>query len=242
MSRKVINSTKIKKFHVKHTYKLNSSTCFEMDCKIYFVKKNYDLFRITAFCLFGLTICLSCIWPCVSSTVICPLYGPLPVYGPLSPLWSSARLQPSVSSIALFPSMTLCPLFCPLSPLQPFSPLWPSFLSKALSSLQPSGSSTALCPLYGPFFPSQPSCLHYGPLKTAKEVKKLNTFRQNLKRYRDYRFSEKFCNNRDNHIQQEAISVFRKKLKSPFRINPIASTAHVACRRLKALPPPSNII
>jgi hypothetical protein len=85
----------------------------------------------------------------------------------------------------------------------------------------------------------------------VKQVKQLNTFRQNLKRYRDpfrindnrdYRFSENICDNRDNHIQQEAISVFHEKLKSLFRINPIASTAHVACRRLKALPPPSNII
>jgi hypothetical protein len=36
----------------------------------------------------------------------------------------------------------------------------------------------------------------------------------------DYRFGKKSCDNRDNHIQQEAIIVFREKLKSPFRINP----------------------
>jgi hypothetical protein len=36
----------------------------------------------------------------------------------------------------------------------------------------------------------------------------------------DYCFSKKSCDNRDNHIQQEAISVFRENLKTPFRINP----------------------
>jgi hypothetical protein len=35
--------------------------------------------------------------------------------------------------------------------------------------------------------------------------------------------SEKSCDNHDNHIQQEAIIVFREKLKTPFRINPIPS-------------------
>jgi hypothetical protein len=33
--------------------------------------------------------------------------------------------------------------------------------------------------------------------------------------------AKKSCGNRDNHIQQEAIIVFREKLKTPFRINPI---------------------
>ncbi len=77
-----------------------------------------------------------------------------------------------------------------------------------------------------------------------------NAFRQNSKGYRDlfrisdnrdyrdnhdYHSSEilsdnreiaiialakKSCDNRDNHIQQEAIIVFREKLKTPFRINP----------------------
>jgi hypothetical protein len=42
-------SREVKKPNVQHTWELNFSTCFEMDCKIYFVKKNYDLFRITAF-------------------------------------------------------------------------------------------------------------------------------------------------------------------------------------------------
>jgi hypothetical protein len=32
--------------------------------------------------------------------------------------------------------------------------------------------------------------------------------------------AKKSCNNRDNHIQQEAIIVFHEKLKTPFRINP----------------------
>jgi hypothetical protein len=32
--------------------------------------------------------------------------------------------------------------------------------------------------------------------------------------------AKKLCDNRDNHIQQEAIIVFREKLKTPFRINP----------------------
>jgi hypothetical protein len=36
----------------------------------------------------------------------------------------------------------------------------------------------------------------------------------------DYHSSEKSCDNRDNHIQQEAIIVFREKLKTLFRINP----------------------
>jgi hypothetical protein len=98
----------------------------------------------------------------------------------------------------------------------------------------------ALCPLYGPL----------SPLKRAKQAKQpsrnvlQNAFRQNSKDYRDlfrisdnrdyrdnhdyhsseilgdYRFGEKSCNNRDNHIQQEAIIVFREKMKTPFRINP----------------------
>jgi hypothetical protein len=37
--------------------------------------------------------------------------------------------------------------------------------------------------------------------------------------FSDNRFGEKSCDNRDNHIQQEAIIVFREKLKTPFRIN-----------------------
>ncbi len=35
--------------------------------------------------------------------------------------------------------------------------------------------------------------------------------------------SEKSCDNRNKHIQQEAIILFRKKLKTPFCINPIPS-------------------
>ncbi len=35
--------------------------------------------------------------------------------------------------------------------------------------------------------------------------------------------AKKSCDNHDNHIQQEAMIVFREKLKTPFRINPILS-------------------
>jgi hypothetical protein len=42
----------------------------------------------------------------------------------------------------------------------------------------------------------------------------------------DDRFSKKSCDNRDNHIQKEAIIIFREKLKTPFRINPSTKTLY----------------
>ncbi len=43
---------------------------------------------------------------------------------------------------------------------------------------------------------------------------------QRLSQNSDYYLSEKSCDNRENHIQKEAIIIFREKLKRPFRINP----------------------
>jgi hypothetical protein len=71
---------------------------------------------------------LSPLWPSVSSKALCPLY-----------VCSLSALLSSVSSAALFPSMTIYPLWGPLS------------------SLRPSVSSKALCPLYGALFPLRPS-------------------------------------------------------------------------------------
>ncbi len=51
-----------------------------------------------------------------------------------------------------------------------------------------------------------------------------------IRNNRDYRLckicckkSKNSCDNHDNYIQQEAIIIFCKKLKTPFRINPILS-------------------
>jgi hypothetical protein len=48
---------------------------------------------------------------CSTSTALYPLYDPLSLLQPLSPLWLS------VSSKALCTLWALCPLYCPLSPL-----------------------------------------------------------------------------------------------------------------------------
>jgi hypothetical protein len=41
----------------------------------------------------------------------------------------------------------------------------------------------------------------------------------------DYCFGEKSCDNRDNHIQKEAIIVFCEKSKTQFRVNPTCLTS-----------------
>jgi hypothetical protein len=122
---------------------------------------------------------LSTFQPSVSSTVRCPLYGPLSLtalcllycplsfYGPLGlclRLWYSvpstalctlnSPLPPQLPSISLWPSTALCPLYCPLSRLQHFSTLWLSVpLRLSVPPLQPSVSSMTLCPLW----PSSPT-------------------------------------------------------------------------------------
>jgi hypothetical protein len=50
------------------------------------------------------------LYPSASSMALCPLYGPLYLYGPLPPL--------ALYSILPTSSMALCSLYGPLSPLQ----------------------------------------------------------------------------------------------------------------------------
>jgi hypothetical protein len=107
------------------------------------------------------------------SSALCPLYGPLFLYGPPSSLWPSVSstficppLKPYVPSLTLSPppqysvlSMALCPLYGPLPPMalsflySTLFPLRPSilsmtlcFLNSPLSSLLLSVSSSALIP------------------------------------------------------------------------------------------------
>jgi hypothetical protein len=119
----------------------------------------------------------------VPSTVLYPLYGPLPIlrpfissmaicllYGPLPPLRGST-LCPSTAPCPYTAqpfvlSSTLSPLFSSLSFYDPIFPLRPSVLSTAsapstalctlhdpLLFLWPSVSSTALCSVYDPLSP-----------------------------------------------------------------------------------------
>jgi hypothetical protein len=81
---------------------------------------------------------LSPLLPSVPSTALCPLYGPMSLYGPLPLL----RPSLSLSGFCLFYS--------------------------SLSSLQPSIPSTALCHLYGPLSPLKPSAPLYSPLSSLR--------------------------------------------------------------------------
>jgi hypothetical protein len=116
-----------------------------------------------------------------------------------------------------------------------------------LPPLGPSVLSTALCLLYSPLSPLQPS-VPSGKQRNKQNnpIVSLNVFQnafcQNSKGYRDlfrisdnhgYRYNHdyhsseilgrKSCDNCNNHIQQEAIIIFREKMKTPFRINPTCS-------------------
>jgi hypothetical protein len=113
-----------------------------------------------------------------------------------SPLSSLLR---SVSSTALFHSMTIChPLgpsvlstaFCLLySPLSLYGPLFP---------LRSSVSSTALCTLYGPLSPPEKQWNKRNDPLVSQNVLK-NAFRQHSKSYRDlFRISDN-RDYRDNH-------------------------------------------
>jgi hypothetical protein len=102
-----------------------------------------------------------------------------------------------------------------------------------MSLVRPSVPSTALCPL------RKEQNKRNGHLVSRNVFQ--NAFRQYSKGYRDlfricdnldyrnnhdYHSSEILSDNRDNHIQQEAIIVFREKLKTPFRINPTIHCLH----------------
>jgi hypothetical protein len=131
------------------------------------------------------------------------------LYGALFPL------RPCILSMTLCflnrpaRSTTLCLLYSPLFPLSPSVP------------------SITLCPLYGPLSPLRPSvsstalCLLCGPpnSKGCRDLIRISDDRDDRDNH-DYHSSEKSCDNRDKHIHQEAIIVFREKLKTPFRINP----------------------
>ncbi len=176
---------------------------------------------------------LSSLWSYVPSTALCHLNGPLPPQ------------RPSIPSMTLCPSTALCPLYCPLSPLRPFSPVRPSVSPTALcplfgplSFLQPSVPSTALCPLYGPLKQHKRkdhSC--FVKCFTTRFLSKPQGLLHSIsyKRYSRLSLMRNTCDNReiaiialaknsddrDDHIQQEAIIVFCEILKTPFRINPI---------------------
>ncbi len=88
-------------------------------------------------------------------------------------------------------------------------PLWPPLLYSI--------PSMALCPLYG-------SLLHLRPfVPTMPYFPSVALFPH------DYRLSEKCYDNRNNHIQQKAITEFREKLKMPFRINPNVRSQSKEC-------------
>jgi hypothetical protein len=123
----------------------------------------------TALCSFC-GLCL--LWRSASSTALYPLYGPLlcPLSGPLSLYGPLFSLSPSVSSTAIFPplkpyvpSLALCPppryyvLSMALCPLEGFCLLYSCPLYGPLSPLGPSVHSTAFCSLHGPLSSLRPS-------------------------------------------------------------------------------------
>jgi hypothetical protein len=89
---------------------------------------------------------LACLRPSVSSTAICPLYGPLPLNDPMSPVRRSARLRNCISYMAL------CLLYSPLT------------------SLRHSVPYITFCPLYGPVFPLWPSVQFFDPYSLYDSV------------------------------------------------------------------------
>jgi hypothetical protein len=110
---------------------------------------------------------LSTFQPSVSSTVRCPLYGPL------SSLWPSFLLRPSGP---LSPAMILRTFYGPMYPQQPSATSAALYfimaLYRPLSSLLPSVSSTALfhsmalCPSKALCAPSTTLCLLYDPMSS----------------------------------------------------------------------------
>jgi hypothetical protein len=149
------------------------------------------------------TVLLFPLRPSATSGTTYPLDGPLFSLQPH--VLSSA---PFVSSTALFHCMgtlsflTLCPLYDPLTPsYRLLSPLRPSVPSTALCPFVP---STALCPFYG-VYPlkqeKQPACFAKCCVNSSKALDSPGLFctSDNC----DYR------NNHDNHIQPEAIIIFR---------------------------------
>jgi hypothetical protein len=146
-----------------------------------------------------LSTALSSLWPSVSSTALCPLFNPYPLYGPLSPL------SPSVLSMLSVLSTALCLLYSSFPLYVYLSPLGPSVLSTAvclfyspLSPLWSSLPSTALCPLYGPLSPLKNSETSETTLLFSRNVLQ-NVFRQNSKGYRDLFRRSDNRDYRDNH-------------------------------------------
>ncbi len=178
---------------------------------------------------------------------LCPIYGPLLPLKLLLLIRPSARsavLYPLCGTLCLsqlsVPSATLCPLNCPLFFLRPsisslaiypiYVSLYPlrSFASLryvcSLSSLSvlwwQNSETSETNPLVSQFFyyyfkhDYHDHCNHKHC--NLRSCKILSDNREN----HDYHWSEKSSDNRDNHIQQEEMIVFRAKLETQFRISP----------------------